>query len=88
MSLQIKQILHFDDRKSFATVVKFFLGNHMADNNVYFVSNLFTEMGCRILVKVHMLHAHLNSSRKTLEHTQQNRESTFIETKILNLIKL
>ena len=55
--------------KSFVAVVEGFLGNHRADNYEVLVSNLvdrYHTMGCRMSLKVHMLHSHLDKFKDNL----------------------
>ena len=50
-------------------MVNGFLENHMDDNYADLVANLvksYGDMGCRMLLKVHMLDAHLNELKKNL----------------------
>lgn len=46
----------------FVLVVKYFLGNKMADNYTQLVNMLFNfnRLGCNMSVKVHYLHSHLH----------------------------
>ena len=49
--------------KSFASVVEGFLGNHKADNFKNIVEELvdaYEKMGCRMSLKLHVLHSHID----------------------------
>ena len=55
--------------KSFVAVVQGFLGNNMDDNYAELVANLvnsYSKMGCRMSMKLHMLHAHLDEFKSNL----------------------
>ena len=48
--------------ESFVSVVEGFLGNHKADNFTEIVEELvdaYQAMGCRMLLKLHVLHSHI-----------------------------
>ena len=48
---------------AFTLVVKNFLGNHKAGNYSELVANMlsaFQQLGCRMSIKVHYLHSHLD----------------------------
>lgn len=50
--------------KSFKSVVKGFLGNNKEENYETLVSELlrsYKKMGCRMSLKIHFLHSHLDS---------------------------
>ena len=52
-----------DAWRSFVLVVRSFLGNSRADNYAELVQNMlacFHALGCRMSIKVHYLHSHLN----------------------------
>lgn len=54
---------------SFVAVVHGFLGNNMAKNHVKLVETLvktYGAMGCRMSLKVHILHAHLNKFKENM----------------------
>ena len=49
--------------KSFVSLVQGFLGNHKADNFREIVEELvdpYEKMGCIMLLKLHVLHSHIN----------------------------
>ena len=55
--------------KSFVAVVQGFLGNNMDDNYAELVANLvnsYGKMGCRMSMKLHILHAHLDEFKSNL----------------------
>ena len=55
--------------KSFVSVVKGFLGNHKADNFKNIVEKLvdaYEKMGCRMLLKLHVLHSHINELKDNM----------------------
>ena len=48
---------------SFVEVVKIFLGNHKAENHSQLIQNMlksYEKMGCRMSLKMHFLHSHLD----------------------------
>jgi len=54
---------------SFVSLVKIFLANHKALNNVELVEDMLTkyqEMGANMRIKVHYLHSHLDSFHENL----------------------
>ena len=54
---------------SFVAVVTGFLGNHKSENFPEVISNLienFREMGCRMSLKLHVLHCHLDFFKTNL----------------------
>lgn len=54
---------------SFKQVVHQFLGNHKAENYIDLVDQLlqnFCNMGCRMSLKLHMLHSHLNVFKENM----------------------
>lgn len=72
---QIKKLMHdskFPDKlsalekrawRSFVAVVRGFLGNNKEENYQELIGDLlksYKEMGCRMSLKLHMLHSHLN----------------------------
>ena len=55
--------------KSFVSVVKGFLGNHKADNFRNIVKelvNAYEKMGCRMLLKLHVLHSHIDEFKDNM----------------------
>ena len=55
--------------KSFVSVVDGFLGNHKADNFRNIVEKLvdaYEKMGCRISLKLHVLHSHINEFKDNM----------------------
>jgi hypothetical protein len=55
--------LELDAWVSFKELCSNFLGNHRADNYVKLVDNLliaYRELGCRMSLKLHFLHSHLD----------------------------
>lgn len=54
---------------SFKAVIHGFLGNNRAENYQELVANMinnFKAMGCRMSLKVHMLHAHLDKFKNNM----------------------
>lgn len=54
---------------SFKAVVRGFLGNNRAENYVELINDMilnFQNIGCRMSLKVHMLHAHLNNFKDNM----------------------
>ena len=55
--------------KSFASVVQVFLGNHKAENFREIVEKLvdaYEKMGCRMLLKLHVLHFHIDEFKDNM----------------------
>ena len=58
-----------DAWKCFAAVVQGFFGNNKEDNYAKLVANLvnsYSNMGCRMSMKIQMLHAHLDEFKENL----------------------
>ena len=67
--------------KAFVLVVKNFLGNVRAENYVELVNNMlenFQKAGCRMSLKMHFLHSHLDFSHLITETLVTNMEKGFI----------
>jgi len=57
----------------FSAAVKGFLGNNKTENYMELVDapvKSYGEIGCRMSLKVHILHAHLENLRRIWEHIQ------------------
>jgi len=68
---------------AFDAVVHGFLGNYRDPNYVQLVENLlcaYQKMGCRMSLKIHFLHSHLDFSLKISVELVTNRESECIKT--------
>ena len=55
--------------KSFVSVVEGFLGNHKADNFKNIVEELvdaYEKMGCRMSLKLHVLHSHIDEFKDNM----------------------
>lgn len=65
---------------AFENVVKKFLGNHRADNYKEVVENLiqaYAELGCRMSLKIHFLHSHLDYFPENLGHFSEEQGERF-----------
>ena len=61
-------------RQAFRINVKEFLGKHRRDNYAILVSNLiesYEKLGCRISLKLHFLHSHLDFFRDNLVNVSE-----------------
>ena len=61
---------------SFVALVSGFLGNHKSQKYVELVEIMvknYSKMGCRMSLKVHIHDAHLNTFRRTWEHTRKSK---------------
>lgn len=66
--------------KSFVSVVKGFLGNHKEDNYQLLVENLlrnYRNLGCRMSLKIHFLHSHLDFFPKNLGEVSDEQGERF-----------
>ena len=78
--------------KSFVSVVEGFLGNHKADNFRNIVEELvdaYEKMGCRMSLKLHVLHSISMNSRITWAITRKSKAKDFIKmsNRLRNAIK-
>ena len=64
----------------FVSVVNGFLGNHKAEKYRELVDGLvdaYQKIGCRMSLKVHVLHAHLDEFKDNMETTQKSKVKDF-----------
>ena len=55
--------IELEASSSFVNVIKKFLGNHKAENHHQLIQNMlksFERMGCRMSLKIHFSHSHLD----------------------------
>ena len=65
---------------SFVMVIKYFLGNHKAQNYTELVENMlssFHRLGCRMSIKVHYLHSHLDRFPENLGDLSEEQGERF-----------
>lgn len=65
---------------SFISLCQNFLGNKKSPNYVEVVNEFlesYAEMGCRMSIKIHFLHGHLDFFPKTLVNSVTSRENDF-----------
>ena len=67
-------------RESFVSVVKGFLGNHKVPNFKDIVEklvNAYEKMGCRMSLKLHILHSHIDEIKDNLGDYSEERGERF-----------
>ena len=71
--------------KSFVSVVEGFLRNHKADNFRNIVEELvdvYEKMGCRISLKLHVLHSHIDESKSNMgDYSEEQGERFYQDVK-------
>ena len=78
--------------KSFVSVVEGFLGNHKADNFRNIVEELvdaYEKMGCRMSLKLHVLHSHIDEFKDNMGDYSEDKAKDFIKmsNRLRNAIK-
>ena len=72
--------------KSFVSVVEGFLGNHKADNFKVIVEelvNAYEKMGCRMSLKLHVLHSHIDEFKDNMgDYSEKQGESFHQDVKL------
>ena len=66
--------------QAFRMIVKGFLGNHQRENYAMVVSNLiesYEKLDCRMSLKLHVLHSHLNFIRDNLGNVSEEHGERF-----------
>ena len=66
--------------QAFRMIVEGFLGNHRRDDYAMVVSNLiksYEKLGCRMPLKLHFLHSHLDFFRDNLENVSEDHGERF-----------
>ena len=66
--------------QAFRMIVEGFLGKHRRDDYAMFVSNLnksYEELGCRMSLRLHFLHSHLDFFRDNLGNVSEEHGERF-----------
>ena len=76
--------------KSFVSVVEGFFGNHKADNLREIVEELvdaYEKMGCRMSLKLHVLHSHIDEFKENMGNYSEEEGFTKISNHLRSAIK-
>ena len=66
--------------ENFVSVVKGFLGNHKADDFREIVEKLvdtYEKMGCRMSLKLHILHSHIDEFKDNMSDYSEEKDERF-----------